>query len=139
MPLVFMGLFFAGFVAGTVLAGFDGGVGCLSLFAPADLRPRMLSLLSPWRDANEFWLFLGLGLFVAAFPNAWGSVMGELYLPLCVLTLGVLLRSVSFEIRLRAPQEWQSRWLFGFAFGSLLTVVAHGFLLAQVEIGRAHV
>src|SRR3546814_3823842 len=93
-----------------------------------DLRPRMLSLLSPWRDANEFWLFLGLGLFVAAFPNAWGSVMGELYLPLCVLTLGVLLRSVSFEIRLRAPQEWQSRWLFGFAFGSLLT-----------ELGRAHV
>src|SRR3546814_5394786 len=60
--------------------------------------------------------------------------MGELYLPLCVLTLGVLLRSVSFEIRLRAPQEWQSRWLFGFAFGSLLTAVAHGFLLAQVVV-----
>src|SRR3546814_1517772 len=94
-----------------------------------DLRPRMLSLLSPWRDANEFWLFLGLGLFVAAFPNAWGSVMGELYLPLCVLALGVLLRSVSFEMRLRAPQELQSRWLAGFAFGSLLTALAHGFLL----------
>src|SRR3546814_18321267 len=60
--------------------------------------------------------------------------MGELYLPVCGLTLGVLLRSVSFEIRLRAPQEWQSRWLFGFAFGSLLTAVAHGFLLAQVVV-----
>jgi cytochrome d ubiquinol oxidase subunit II len=76
MPLIFMGLFFAIIVAGTVLDGFDVGVGCLALFAPAELRPRMLSLLSPWRDANEFWLFLGLGLFVAAFPNAWGSIMG---------------------------------------------------------------
>lgn len=134
MPLIFMGLFFAIIVAGTVLDGFDVGVGCLALFAPADLRPRMLSLLSPWRDANEFWLFLGLGLFVAAFPNAWGSVMGELYLPLCVLALGVLLRSVSFEMRMRAPQELQSRWLLGFAFGSLLTALAHGFLLAQVVV-----
>ena len=134
MPLVFMALLFAIIVAGTVLDGFDIGVGCLALFAPADLRPRMLSLLSPWRDANEFWLFLGMGLFVAAFPNAWGSVMGELYLPLCMLALGVLLRSVSFELRLRAPQELQSRWLFGFAVGSLITALAHGFLLAQVVV-----
>ncbi|PLC53087.1 cytochrome oxidase [Pollutimonas nitritireducens] len=134
MPLVFMGLLFAIIVAGTVLDGFDIGVGCLALFAPADLRPRMLSLLSPWRDANEFWLFLGMGLFVAAFPNAWGSVMSELYLPLCVLALGVLLRSVAFELRLRSPAELQSRWLLGFALGSLVTALAHGFLLAQVVV-----
>ncbi|PLC51483.1 cytochrome oxidase [Pollutimonas subterranea] len=134
MPLVFMALLFAIIVAGTVLDGFDIGVGCLALFAPSDLRPRMLSLLSPWRDANEFWLFLGMGLFVAAFPHAWGSVMGELYLPLCILALGVLLRSVAFELRLRSPVELQSRWLFGFALGSLITALAHGFLLAQVVV-----
>lgn len=134
MPLVFMVLFFAIIVAGTVLDGFDVGVGCLALFAPAALRPRMLSLLSPWRDANEFWLFLGLGLFVAAFPNAWGTVMGRLYLPLGMLALGVFLRSVSFEMRMRAPQELQSRWLLGFAMGSLVTAVAHGVLLARVVV-----
>ncbi|RTZ39182.1 cytochrome d ubiquinol oxidase subunit II [Candidimonas sp. SYP-B2681] len=134
MPMVFMALLFAIIVAGTILDGFDIGVGCLALFAPADLRPRMLSLLSPWRDANEFWLFLGMGLFVAAFPHAWGSVMGELYLPLCVLALGVLLRSISFELRLRAPQELQSRWLLGFAVGSLITAAAHGLLLAQIVV-----
>jgi cytochrome bd ubiquinol oxidase subunit II len=134
MPLVFMALFFAIIVAGTVLDGFDIGVGCLALFAPSDLRPRMLSLLSPWRDANEFWLFLGMGLFVAAFPKAWGIVMSELYLPLCVLALGVLLRSVSFELRLRAPLEQQARWLTGFAIGSVVTALAHGFLLAQVVV-----
>jgi cytochrome d ubiquinol oxidase subunit II len=135
MPLVFMVVLFAIIVAGTVLDGFDIGVGCLALFAPQDLRPRMLSLLSPWRDANEFWLFLGLGLFVTAFPHAWGSVMGQLYLPLCLLALGVLLRSASFELRLRAPHEQQSRWLFGFALGSLITALAHGLLLGQLVVG----
>ncbi|TAL84675.1 MAG: cytochrome d ubiquinol oxidase subunit II [Candidimonas sp.] len=134
MPLAFMAVLFAVIVAGTILDGFDIGVGCLTLFAPRDLRPRMLSLLSPWRDANEFWLFLGMGLFVAAFPNAWGSVMGNLYLPLCVLALGVMLRSVSFEFRLRAPLEMKSRWLFGFTLGSLVTALAHGFLLGQLVV-----
>ncbi|MGB6103388.1 MAG: cytochrome d ubiquinol oxidase subunit II [Pusillimonas sp.] len=134
MPLVFMALFFAIIVAGTVLDGFDVGVGCLALLAPPESRQRMLSLLSPWRDANEFWLFLGLGLFVSAFPKAWGSIMGQLYLPLCLLALGVLLRSVAFEMRLRAPQELQGRWLKGFALGSLLTAFSHGLLLAQVVV-----
>src|SRR5690606_8747975 len=134
MPLVFMGLLFAIVVAATLLDGFDIGVGCLALFAPPALRPRMLALLSPWRDANEFWLFLGLGLFVAAFPKAWGSVMGQLYLPLCLLALGVFLRSVSFEMRLRAPRERQSRGLAGFGAGSLLTAFSHGLLLAQVVV-----
>src|SRR5690606_19058891 len=47
MPLVFMALFFAIIVAGAILDGFDVGVGCLALFAPPELRMRMLSLLSP--------------------------------------------------------------------------------------------
>ncbi|MBV6304797.1 cytochrome d ubiquinol oxidase subunit II [Candidimonas humi] len=134
MPLAFMGVLYAVIVAGTVLDGFDIGVGCLTLFAPAELRPRMASLLSPWRDANEFWLFLGMGLFVSAFPNAWGSIMGQLYLPLCLLALGVLLRSVSFEFRLRSPVEVQARWLQGFGIGSLVTALAHGLLLGQLVV-----
>lgn len=135
MPLAFLALFFLIIVAGTVLDGFDIGVGCLSLLAPDSLRPRMLSLLSPWRDANEFWLFLGLGLFVCAFPKAWGAVMGGLYGPLCALGVGVFARSVSFEFRLRAPVERQSRWQMGFALGSWLTAFSHGVLLAQVVVG----
>src|SRR3546814_18321536 len=69
MPLVFMLLFFAIIVAGTVLDGFDIGVGCLTLFAPKESRQRMLSLLYPWGVAHEFWLFLALGPFVAFFPQ----------------------------------------------------------------------
>lgn len=135
MPLVFMGLLFSVIVAAVLLDGFDIGVGCLTLFAPRELRPRMLSLLGPWRDANEFWLFLGLGIFLTAFPNAWGSIMGQLYVPLCLLGLGVMLRSVSFEFRLRAPIDMQQRWIVGFGLGSLVTALAHGLLLARLVVG----
>lgn len=134
MPLVFMVLLYAIVVAGTLLDGFDIGVGCLALYAPNSLRNRMLSLLSPWRDANEFWLFLGLGLFLVAFPGAWSYVMGKLYVPLVMLGLGVTLRSVSFEMRVRAPEQQRSAWLLGFGLGSLLTALAHGALLAQVVV-----
>jgi len=134
MPLTLMGLLFAITVAGTLLGGFDIGVGCLAMFAPPELRGRMLSLLGPWRDANEFWLFLGLGLFMTAFPGAWGAIMGRLYLPLCLLALGVLLRSVSFELRLRSPRALQARWIRGFAVGSLLAAFAHGLLLGELVV-----
>jgi cytochrome d ubiquinol oxidase subunit II len=45
-----------------------------------------------------------------------------------------MLRSVSFEFRLRAPIEMQSRWLAGFSLGSLITALAHGFLLGQLVV-----
>jgi len=134
MPLALMGVFFATVVAGVLLDGFDIGVGCVSLVAPSALRPRMLSLLSPWRDANEFWLFLGLGVFAVAFPYAWAQTLGRLYLPLSLLGLGMLLRSVCFEWRLRAPAQQQARWLFGFGFGALLTAFSHGYMLARVVV-----
>ncbi|MFT0533536.1 cytochrome d ubiquinol oxidase subunit II [Castellaniella hirudinis] len=134
MPLVLMGMFFAILAAGVLLDGFDIGVGCLSLVAPAALRPRMLSLLSPWRDANEFWLFLGLGLLAAAFPYAWSPTLGRLYIPLTLLGLGTLLRSVCFEWRLRAPVQQQGRWQFGFGLGAVLVAFSHGYLLARVTV-----
>jgi cytochrome d ubiquinol oxidase subunit II len=132
MPLVLMALLFAIIVAGTVLGGFDVGVGCLALVAPPALRQRMLALLGPWRDANEFWLLLGLGLFVAAFPGAWGIVLGKLYAPLCLLALGVLMRLVAFELRLRAPRAMQPLWIKWFAVGSVMTALANGFVLGRL-------
>ncbi|MGS1115627.1 cytochrome d ubiquinol oxidase subunit II [Castellaniella sp. UC4442_H9] len=134
MPLALMAVFFATVVAGVVLDGFDIGVGCVSLVAPRALRPRMLSLLAPWRDANEFWLFLAVGLFAGAFPYAWSQTLGRLYVPLSLLALGTLLRSVCFEWRLRAPAQRQRRWQLGFGAGSVLTAFSHGYLLARVSV-----
>lgn len=135
MPLLAAALVLAVLVAGVVLDGFDIGVGCLLWRAPSAQRPRMLALLGPWRDANAFWLPLGLGLLVTAFPNAWGLIAGQVAVPLGVMVLGTLLRTVAFEWRLRAPLALQGRWVHGVALGSLLTALAHGYLLGQVVVG----
>lgn len=132
LPLAVAGLLYLIVFASVVLDGFDTGVGVLLAFAPSSLRNRMVIMLSPWRDVNELWLFLALGLFVAALPQGWAVVMGHLYLPLSLLAVGVLLRSTSFELRLRSPLEWQHRWLWLFSAGSWLTAVAHGLILSRV-------
>lgn len=137
MPLVLIALFYVIVVAATVLDGFDIGVGCLLPFAPASARARMLALLSPWRDANEFWFFLGLGLLASAFPHAWAPIMGALYGPLTLLACGALLRSACFELRLRSPLEWQHWWNYGIAGGAWLTAIAHGLILGAVVTAYA--
>lgn len=135
MPLVFMGLLFLLIAGGVVLDGFDIGVGMLLPLVPADERGRMMGLLSPWRDANEFWPLLGIGLFAAAFPLAWGVVFGKLYGPLALMALGIMLRSVAFEFRIRARAQMKPRWVFGFWLGSLATAFGQGLILGSMATG----
>ncbi|CAM3915611.1 cytochrome d ubiquinol oxidase subunit II [Bordetella tumulicola] len=135
IPLVFMGLLFLLIAGGVVLDGFDIGVGMLLPLAPAHERGRMMGLLSPWRDANEFWPLLGIGLCAAAFPLSWGVVFGRLYGPLALMALGLMLRSVSFEFRIRARAETKPRWIFGFCLGSLATAFGQGLILGRIATG----
>lgn len=134
LPLSFFGLFIILTLFGLVLDGFDVGLGCLSLLLPHEMQTRILALLNPWRDANELWLFMGLGLLATAFPGAWGALLGQLFLPALILALGVFLRSLCYEWRLRAPYHTQGYWAYGFGVGSLLTAIAHGLLLAQIIV-----
>jgi len=135
IPLVFFGLLFLLILGGVVLDGFDIGVGMLLPLVSADERGRLMSSLSPWRDANEFWPLLGIGLFAAAFPQAWGAVFGELYGPLSLMALGMVLRSVAFEFRIRARDELKPRWVFGFWLGSLATAFGQGLVLGCIATG----
>ena len=135
MPLLLMFLLFALIVGGVLCDGFDIGVGLLVQLAPTHSRAHMMVVLSPWRDANEFWWLLALGLFVTAFPLAWGTVLGTLYFPLSLTAMGVMLRSVAFEFRIRAATEQRGRWVAWFWFGSLLTAFGHGVMIAQLILG----
>jgi len=130
MPLACMAALFLVLAGAIAFDGFDVGVGCLCVFAPASLRPRMLTLLNPGRDANQTWLLLGLGLFLTAFPHAVQPLLGSLTLPLALLALGTLLRSVSFAFHLRAPWAMRPAWQMGFAAGAWMVAAAHGLLLA---------
>lgn len=135
IPLVFMGLLFLLIASGVVLDGFDLGVGMLLPLLPTDERGRLMGLLSPWRDANEFWPLLGIGLFAAAFPLVWGTVFGALYGPLTLMALGIMLRSVAFEFRIRARDELKSRWVMAFWLGSLATAFGQGLILGNIATG----
>jgi len=135
MPLLFTALLYALIAGGVVLDGFDLGVGLLLRAAPSSQRARLMTLLSPWRDANEFWLLLGAGLFAAAFPFAWGAVLGHLFLPLAVMTAGAVLRSVAFEFRLRSSMAMRPRWIAAFWLGSLASALAQGVVLGHIVTG----
>ena len=135
MPLLLMGMLFLLTLGGLLFDGFDVGVGLLLGVAPSAERARMMVILSPWRDANEVWLILALGLFLAAFPLGWSAVLGHLYVPLTFTMLGTTLRSVAFEFRIRAPAEQRVIWVRRFWVGSLLTAIGHGLLLASVVTG----
>lgn len=135
MPLLMMSMLFMLVLGGALFDGFDIGVGVLLRFAPVSERPNMMVVLSPWRDANEFWLLLAIGLFVAAFPLAWGAVFAKLFLPVLMTALGVMLRSVAFEFRIRANAERRPVWIARFWMGSVLTALGHGMLLATIVTG----
>jgi len=135
MPLLMMALLFILILGAALFDGFDIGVGILVLLAPQQSRPQLMVVLSPLRDANGFWWLLALGLFLTAFPLAWGAVLGTLYVPMSLTMIGVMLRSVAFEFRIRAATEKRNRWIALFWLGSVLTALGHGALVSQLVLG----
>ncbi len=135
MPLLMMALLFVLIVGAALFDGFDIGVGVLVLLAPKQSRSQLMVALSPLRDANGFWMLLALGLFLTAFPLAWGEVLGVLYVPMSLTMIGVMLRSVAFEFRIRAASDKRVRWIALFWLGSVLTALGHGALISELVLG----
>src|SRR3954454_4225822 len=102
LPLVFMGVMGLALLAYVVLDGYDLGVGMLLPFAGDADKDVMVSSIGPFWDANETWLVLGIGVLLIAFPVAHGIVLSALYLPVAVMLIGIILRGVSFDFRVKA-------------------------------------
>jgi cytochrome d ubiquinol oxidase subunit II len=135
LPLVFLGLMGLAMLAYVVLDGYDLGVGLLLLHADAPQKDRMIASIGPFWDANETWLVLGVGLLLIAFPRAHGVILGALYLPVAAMLIGLILRGVAFDFRVKAHDEHKRIWDFAFWFGSLLASLAQGFMLGQYILG----
>jgi cytochrome d ubiquinol oxidase subunit II len=135
LPLVFMGLMGIAMLAYVVLDGFDLGIGILLPRAEAAERDRMIAAIGPFWDANETWLVLGVGILLTAFPMAHGIVMGELYLPVAAMLLGLVLRGVAFDFRAKAGDAHKARWDRAFFAGSLLAAAAQGWMLGLYIVG----
>lgn len=96
-----------------LLDGFDLGIGILfPLFDDRDKNIMMSSILPVW-DGNQTWLVLGIACLYGAFPHAFSMLLPALYLPLLFMVIGLLLRGITFEFRLK---EKTYRWLWNHIF-----------------------
>jgi cytochrome bd ubiquinol oxidase subunit II len=137
LPLVFTGLMALAILAYVVLDGYDLGVGMLMPAAERGEQDRMVACIGPFWDANETWLVLGIGLLLVAFPLAHGVILGALYLPVAAMLVGLMLRGVAFELRIKAEGWHRELWNWLFWAGSTLAAFAQGLMLGRFITGFA--
>ncbi|WP_448578331.1 cytochrome d ubiquinol oxidase subunit II [Thermaurantiacus sp.] len=135
LPVIFAGLMGVSILLYVVLDGFDLGVGILTRGMPMDERNRMIASIGPFWDANETWLVLGIGILLVAFPIAHGVILTALYLPVALMLVGLILRGVAFEFRVKAPEPQRLTWSRLFFAGSLLTALTQGWMLGAYILG----
>ena len=135
LPLTFAALMGLSILIYVVLDGFDLGVGVLFPFADDAEKDRMIASIGPFWDANETWLVLAIGILLVAFPTAHGAILTALYLPVAVMLIGLILRGVAFEFRVKAPAPWKDSWNRAFYAGSLMTSLSQGWMLGLYIMG----
>lgn len=135
LPLVFMIVMGLAILIYVVLDGYDLGLGILLAFADDAEKDVMVASIGPFWDANETWLVLGVGVLLTAFPLAHGVVMGALYLPVTAMLVGLILRGVAFDFRVKALAQRKPWWNRAFCAGSLLAALAQGYMLGLLVVG----
>jgi cytochrome d ubiquinol oxidase subunit II len=135
LPVVFTVLMGTAILAYVTLDGYDLGVGMLMPAAERDEQNRMVASIGPFWDANETWLVLGIGLLLVAFPVAHGEILGALYLPVAAMLVGLMLRGVAFEFRIKAEGWHRELWNWLFWAGSTLASFSQGFMLGRYITG----
>ena len=135
LPLIFAALMGLAILMYVVLDGYDLGVGMLMPAADEREQELMVASIGPFWDANETWLVLGVGILLVAFPAAHGFVLGALYLPVAAMLVGLMLRGVAFEFRVKAEGWHRGLWNWLFWFGSFLASFAQGLMLGRYITG----
>jgi cytochrome bd ubiquinol oxidase subunit II len=80
---------------------------------------------------------LGVGILLAAFPVAHGVVLGALYLPVVAMLIGLMLRGVAFELRVKAQGWHRDLWNWLFWAGSFVASFWQGVMLGRYITGFA--
>jgi cytochrome d ubiquinol oxidase subunit II len=135
LPVIFMVLMGVSMLIYVISDGYDLGVGMLMHRATAAEKDVMVASIGPFWDANETWLVLGVGILLVAFPKAHGLVLGELYLPVAFMLIGLTLRGVAFDFRVKAKDTHKQTWDRLFFAGSTLAAVAQGWMLGRYVSG----
>jgi cytochrome d ubiquinol oxidase subunit II len=135
LPIIFMALMGVSMLVYVISDGYDLGVGMLMHRATDAEKDVMIASIGPFWDANETWLVLGVGILLIAFPRAHGVVLGELYLPVALMLVGLTLRGVAFDFRVKAKDTHKQTWDRLFFAGSTLAAVSQGWMLGRYVSG----
>ena len=135
LPIIFMVIMGLALLTYVILDGYDLGVGLLMARATPAQKDTMVASIGPFWDANETWLVLGVGLLLIAFPKAHGMVLGALYLPVTFMLIGLVLRGVAFDFRVKAQDSHQATWNRVFTAGSAIASASQGWMLGRYVTG----
>jgi cytochrome d ubiquinol oxidase subunit II len=135
LPVIFMALMGISMLVYVISDGYDLGVGLLMPRATAEEKDVLIASIGPFWDANETWLVLGIGILLIAFPKAHGLVLTQLYLPVTLMLVGLTLRGVAFDFRVKAKSSAKPLWDRLFFAGSMLTALSQGWMLGRYISG----
>jgi cytochrome d ubiquinol oxidase subunit II len=145
IPLLLMLL---GLVAYAVLAGADFGAGGWQLAGGTgerdkEIREHAHHAMGPVWEANHVWLIFVLVVCWTAYPEAFGSIMSTLSIPLFIAGIGIILRGTAYALRSgTASLREQRRVEVTVAVSSILTPFALGAVVGgiaslRVPVGNA--
>lgn len=114
-----IGVLFAGFF---FLDGFDYGVGMATITVAHNEaeRDQMVQTIGPVWDGNEVWLITAGGAMFASFPYWYASLFSGYYLILMLILVGLIIRGVSFEFRVKSPMPHKKIWDWTLGIGSAM-------------------
>ena len=135
LPVIFMGVMGLAMLTYVVLDGYDLGVGLLMPRATDAQKDMMIASIGPFWDANETWLVLGVGILLIAFPKAHGIVLTAMYLPVAFMLIGLILRGVAFDFRVKAEESHKPLWNRAFFICSGLAATSQGWMLGHYVTG----
>jgi cytochrome d ubiquinol oxidase subunit II len=128
-----------------VLGGADFGAGFWDLTAGgaergAPVRAMIKRSMAPVWEANHVWLIFLLVILWTAFPEAFGSIMSTLAIPIFVAGLGIILRGGAFALKGEAATIAEARALGAtFALSSVLVPFFLGAAAGAIAAGRVPV
>jgi cytochrome d ubiquinol oxidase subunit II len=135
LPIIYMGAMGLALLTYVILDGYDLGVGMLLPWADDKEKDLMVASIGPFWDANETWIVLGVGILLIAFPMAHGIVLTQLYIPVTLMLIGLTLRGVAFDLRVKAGDHRKALWNRAFFAGSLLASLSQGWMLGAYVTG----
>lgn len=135
LPLIFTILMGVAVLVYVILDGYDLGVGILLSGATSYEKDKMIASIGPFWDANETWLVLGVGILLVAFPAAHGIILSSLYLPTALMLIGLILRGVAFDFRVKVDARYKTYWNWTFFIGSCVTALCQGYMLGSYIVG----